>query len=106
MTDETELQYLDRAEAALRIVLNALTDKLDPDSPTDDPPEKTARAISVVIKSLDDISEKRERSLKRQMAESYTSYEDLPPPSPEEDARFYAEFKRLYNSILDERRTA
>jgi len=106
MTDETELQYLDRAEAALRHVLNALTDKLDPDNPTDDPPEKTARAISAVIKSMDDIAEKRERTLKRQMRESYTTYADLPPPSPEEEAQFYAEFKRLYNSILDERGTA
>jgi len=35
-------------------------------------------------------------------APQYTRWEDLPPPSPEDEAMFYEEFKRLFRTVAGE----
>ena len=70
-----------------------------------DPPEKIARSVSAILKSLDDIAAHRTRMTEREQAETHTRIEDLPPPNPAELARFYDRFYQLYDAILDARGT-
>lgn len=35
-------------------------------------------------------------------APEYTRWEDLPPPSPEDEARYYAEFQRIFDYVVEE----
>ncbi|WP_427452286.1 hypothetical protein [Litorimonas sp. WD9-15] len=35
-------------------------------------------------------------------APKYTRWEDLPPPSPEDEEMFYEEFKRLFRTVAGE----
>ncbi len=58
--------------------------------------EKIARAISVHVKALTDIAEYNEILSYKEGKKKYSRYEDIPPPSPEERARFV---ERLYALI-------
>ena len=58
-----------------------------------------ARSISTHIKALEDIGRYNAAALKAADEKKYTSYEDLPPPSPEDRKRFYIRLESLISDI-------
>ncbi len=103
MTDTTQitLDLLNKTEAALQLKLDTL---LSVSTEGDDPPDKWARAISTLLKTLDDMTARRTAIEARIAAKTHTRYEDMPPPTPEDEARFYERFRKLVGSITDGRR--
>ena len=65
--------------------------------------EKLARAISVQFKALHDIEAHNQKIAQKGGNEKYLSYEDLPPPTPEERARFRDRLEHLIAKIEVER---
>lgn len=61
--------------------------------------EKTARAISVQLKALHEIEQHNQHLAQQADNKKYLSYEDLPPPTPEERARFRDRLERLIAKI-------
>jgi len=61
--------------------------------------ERSARAISACLKSLGAVEDYNQQAAKIQKEEKYTRYEDLPPPSPEEQDRFYARLESVIGKI-------
>jgi len=70
---------------------------------------KPSRALSLA----DQLIETRLRSEQAKLAlleaelpdeseKKYMRYEDMPPPSPEQEAEFYEQFKKLVGGILDD----
>jgi len=75
----------------------------------DDPPEKfekLARAVSAQLKALRDIEARNADLQESADATRYTRYEDMPPPSPEDRARFIRRFERLYGQVTGPGETA
>jgi hypothetical protein len=98
-TPKTKLDRLTRTEAAIQAKLDGLLQSPDTD---DNPPDKWARSISTLMKALDDTAQQRAALEAHIAAKTHTRYEDMPPPTPEDEARFDALFKKLYDSIDDE----
>ncbi len=98
MTDilKTKLANLDRADTALQDKLNHLSGG---SKDIDDAPEKWARAISTLMKAMDDIAARREKINAKIAAQTHTRYEDMPPPTPEDEARFNDRFRKLIRSL-------
>jgi len=61
--------------------------------------ERFARAISVQLKALHDIEDNNLQAAKHDEDKKYLSYEDLPPPNPEERARFRLRLDSLIRQI-------
>jgi hypothetical protein len=61
--------------------------------------EKLAKAISVHVKAVQDITAHNARCAAQEDDKKYLSYENLPPPSPEERARFIKRLTHLYNRL-------
>lgn len=66
---------------------------------TTEPLEKAAKTVSVCLKLLGDIDAYNDAAAMRQARESYTAYEDLPPPRTEDRARIIAELMDLYDRV-------
>jgi hypothetical protein len=63
--------------------------------------ERFARTISLQIKTMGDITAHNSRVSKSEDKEKYLSYEDLPPPSPEERERIIARLMERYRRVND-----
>ena len=106
MTDlhKDTLDRLKRTELALQARLDNI---LDPPDVADGgeylPPDKWARSISGLMKALDDTATQRAAIETKIAAQTYTRYEDMPPPTPEDEARFHARFTQLIGEIIDAR---
>lgn len=61
--------------------------------------ERHARAISIHLKAISDISAHNARIQSEQASQKYLSYEDLPPPPPEDRARIIARLQALYDHV-------
>lgn len=73
-----------------------------PQDPPDIPVEKMeryARAISLQVKAIGDIEKHNQQVAAQTQSETYTSYDDLPPPNPEERARVIARVLALAADI-------
>ena len=60
-----------------------------------------ARSISTHLKALQDLDNYNAAAAKAADEKKYTSYEDLPPPSPEDRKRFYIRLKSLIRDVRD-----
>lgn len=102
MTDtyDTDLDLINQTDAALRRQLKALLEGPKTES---DPPDKWARAVSALTKARDENEARRARLESKIAAKTHTRYEDMPPPTPEDEARFHARFEKLIGEIIDER---
>lgn len=100
MTDKTNttLSTLIEAEAGLRDMLTRLTKRMGEQKDTE-PLDKCPRAFSATLKALNEVVTQREAIEAKAKAEKYTRWEDLPPPSPEDEARYYEDFKRIYHAV-------
>lgn len=61
--------------------------------------ERSARAISACLKALQAVEDYNAKAAISRKDEKYTRYEDLPPPSPEEQDRFYARLESVIGKI-------
>lgn len=61
--------------------------------------DKMARAISAQLKAMADIQTHNERAAQTDEDKKYLRYEDLPPPSPADRARFTQRFIDLVGQI-------
>jgi len=102
MTDKTQnlLATLRQTEAGLIADLEAMNQPSPVEGQTD-PPDRNPRNISITLKALDDVRVQIEKAEAKETARQYTRWEDLPPPSPEDEERFYEEFKRLFRIVAD-----
>lgn len=64
--------------------------------------EKLSKAISSHLKALADIRQHNLEILELAQQDRHTAYEDYPPPSPEDRARFMARIQKLYAEITAE----
>ena len=60
-----------------------------------------ARSISTHLKALQDLDNYNAAAAKAAHEKKYTSYEDLPPPSPEDRKRFYGRLQSLIGEAYD-----
>lgn len=90
-----------QAIARVMADINLLTDK---DSLTIEPQklDGLARSISTHLKALDDLNSYNRKAAKEAEDQKYLSYEDLPPPSPEDRKRFYIRLKSLIRDVEDD----
>jgi len=68
-----------------------------------DPPDKWAKSFSALMKAEADAKARLEDHRAKTFAKQHTRYEDMPPPTPEDEARFHERFRRIMRDILDAR---
>lgn len=90
---------LERTITSLLEQLEAIPTDVDQSAP--EKYEKLAKAISVQMKAVQDIYAYNQRASEQTEHMKYLNYDNLPPPSPEERARFIKRLTRLYNRIND-----
>ena len=61
--------------------------------------EHCARALTAQLKAIQDLDAHNKRQTQHKIGQTYTRYEDLPPPSPAEQDRFYARLKSAIHRI-------
>lgn len=61
--------------------------------------EQCARALNAQLKAIQDLEAHHLRQAQTEIGQKYTRYEDLPPPSPDEQDRFYARLKSAIHRI-------
>jgi len=89
-------------QAIIRLMdeINLMTDK----DAIDIKPQKLdgfARTISTHLKALSDLDAYNHKTAQDAENQKYTSYEDLPPPSPADRKRFYKRLKSLIRDVED-----
>ena len=67
-----------------------------------DPPDKWAKTYSALMKAEADAMARLAEHDAKIAAKTHTRYEDMPPPTPEDEARFDAEFQKLLSSLFEE----
>jgi len=60
-----------------------------------------ARSISIHVKALQDLEKYNTAAAKASDEKMYSSYETIPPPSPEDRKRFYIRLKSLIRDVRD-----
>lgn len=68
-----------------------------------EPPDKFAKSISALMKAKADVMAQQEKEQAKHFATKHTRYEDMPPPTPEDEARFDAEFQSIMRDIQSAR---
>ena len=98
MTDLTDEFFA----TALAGIQERLDDLITQPKSESDPPDKWAKSFSALMKAEADAKDRLEDHRAKAFAKQYTRYEDMPPPTPEDEARFNAEFQRLLSELFDE----
>ena len=98
MTDLTDEFFA----TALAGIQERLDDLITQPKSESDPPDKWAKSFSALMKAEADAKARLEDHRAKAFAKQYTRYEDMPPPTPEDEARFNAEFQRLLSELFDE----
>ena len=88
-------------ETALAGVQERLDDLITQSKKDSDPPDKYAKSMSALMKAQEDILARQANHKAAIAAKTHTRYEDMPPPTPEDEARFYARFEKLVKSIAE-----
>ena len=101
MTDYSD-EFFETALAALQERLDELITQPKSEK---DPPDKFPKALSAMLKAKADTNAEYEAFKAKTYAKTYTRYEDMPPPTPEDEARFDAEFQKILSELFDQRRT-
>ncbi len=100
MSSQISEQILQAGLSALLVEMERLTQEVDAGGTVKAIEfERLAKAISTYVKTVDDVKIHQDRILTQKRLQNYTAYEDLPPPSPEERARFIKRLQKLYASI-------
>ena len=60
-----------------------------------------ARSVSTYVKALADLETYNAAASKAANEKTYSTYEKIPPPSPEERKRFYKRLKSLIRDVRD-----
>ena len=63
--------------------------------------EQCARALCGQLKAIQELDAHNLRQAQAETGQKYTRYEDLPPPSPAEQDRFYERLKSAIRRIED-----
>ena len=66
-----------------------------------DPPDKWAKTYSALMKAEADATARLAEHDAKTAAKHHTRYEDMPPPTPEDEERFYARFRKLVGLVND-----
>ncbi len=64
--------------------------------------ETLARLVSIHLKAIDELQDHERREAERKEQSKYTRFEDLAPPSPEEQARMIETLNRHFGVTPDE----
>ncbi len=100
------MTFIDPAplERAIRQMVDQITD--EPLSLDDEAfflrSEKRAKVISLYVKAVQDITAHNARHAAQEEDGKHLSYDDLPPPSPEDRARFVKRLTHLYNRLNEQ----
>ena len=100
MTDLTD-EFFATALAGIQERLDDLITQPKSDS---DPPDKWAKSFSALIKAEADAKARLDDHCAKALAKKYTRYEDMPPPTPEDEARFHDRFQTIMRDILAARK--
>ena len=68
-----------------------------------EPPDKWAKTFSALVKAEADAQSRLSDREAEEAAKTHTRYEDMPPPTPEDEARFHDEFRTIMRDILKAR---
>lgn len=85
--------------AAQRILVEIENLSADAGDFTPDKLDRMARALTAQLKAIADIETHNGRVQKQDEEKNYLSYDDLPPPSPEERKRIIARVRLLYDRV-------
>ena len=97
MTDLTD-EFFATALAGIQERLDDLITQ--PKSESD--PDKWAKSFSALMKAEAYAKARLEDHRAKTFAKQHTRYEDMPPPTPEDEARFDAEFQKILSEIFGE----
>ena len=97
MTDLTD-EFFATALAGIQERLDDLITQ--PKSESD--PDKWAKSFSALMKAEADAKARLEDHRAKTFAKQHTRYEDMPPPTPEDEVRFDAEFQKILSEIFGE----
>jgi len=97
MTDLTDEFF----ETALAGIQERLDDLITQPKKENDPPDKWSKSMSALMKAKADLLAQRDAEQVKAATKHHTRYEDMPPPTPEDEARFYARFEKLVKSIAE-----
>ena len=87
---------------ALAGIQERLDDLITQPKSESDPPDKFAKSISALMKAKADVLAQQEAEQAKDFAKHHTRYEDMPPPTLEDEARFDAEFNKILAALFDE----
>jgi len=101
MTDLTDEFF----ETALAGIQERLDDLITQPKADRGPPGQWSKDYSALLKARADTVAEIEARAAKTAATKHTRYEDMPPPTPEDEARFHARFRKIMRDIRDARRT-
>ena len=90
-------------DAALAGIQERLEDLVTQPRPKGDPPDSWSKSLSALMKTKADLLAQRDKQQAKDFATKHTRYEDMPPPTPEDEARFHARFQKIMRDILNAR---
>ncbi len=88
--------------AGLQSVQEKLLDHITQPKSESGPPGEWAKSYSARMKAEADAQARLAAHNAKVAAATHTRYEDMPPPTPEDEARFDAEFQKLLSELFDE----
>ena len=86
-------------EAALASVQERLTDLITQPKSDSDPPDQWSKSFTALVKAEEAAQARLDRHRAKTAATKHTRYEDMPPPTPEDEARFHDEFRIIMRDI-------
>ena len=89
-------------EAALASVQERLADLITQPKSDSDPPDQWSKSFTTLMKAEETAQARLDQHRAKTAAKHHTRYEDMPPPTPEDEARFDAEFQKLLSSLFEE----
>jgi len=99
MTDLTDAFF----ETALAGIQERLDDLITQPKEERGPPGQWSKDYSGLLKARADTVAEIEARAAKTAATKHTRYEDMPPPTPEDEARFHARFRKIMRDIRDAR---
>ena len=89
---------------ALAGIQERLDDLITQPKSDSDPPDKWAKSFSALIKAEADAKVRLDDHRAKAFAKKHTRYEDMPPPTLEDEARFHDRFQAIMRDILAARK--
>ena len=99
MTDLTDEFF----ETALAGIQERLDDLITQPKSERGPPGQWSKDYSGLLKAREDTLAQIEARDAKAFSKQHTRYEDMPPPTPEDEARFDAEFQTIMREIQSAR---